>query len=191
MKGRTCFFVAILISIIFSITTQVYSAEISRTTRVPTRSKQSVLPSKQTVPQQLQHDKFPTGTMKPVFPDRPDLAFITVRIMANENLGFGPGQSMPIAATISNNGKIVSPSFSVNFAVRGGPQSQNTPIYTTTVSLGPIQPNMANTANFTVTLNNAVPGEGDIEVIIDPQNTVPEMNEANNTWHKRFFIHGP
>jgi len=191
MKKRAYLLTAILISITFSITTQVYSAELTRKTLVPTNSKQSVAPAKQAAPKQLQHEKFPARPTKIVFPDRPDLAVFIVRIMANENLGFGSGQSMPIAATVMNNGKVVSPSFSINFAVRGGPQGQNTPIYTTTVSMGPIQPNMMNTANYLVTLNNAVPGEGDIEVIIDPQNTVPEANEANNSWHKRFFINSP
>jgi len=193
VNHRKWFFVVVMISIIFAITTQVCSAEDSGTTRAPAGVKQPAPEAKKgSLPQSQHNIKLPlAGEKKPVFPDRPELSIVVVRIMANENLGFWPGQLMPIAATVINSGQITSPPFSVKFVVRAGPESQNPPVYITTVSMNPLSPNKMNTANYTVTLTNAVPGQGDIEVIVDPQNEVPENNEGNNSWHKMFFIQNP
>ena len=193
MNNRTYSFVAIMISLIFGITTQIFSAETTGTIRTPLSvARQPVPATKERAVPKLQHSiKLPAGQTKPILQDRSDLGIVWVRIMANENLGFWNGSLMPIHATVINSSQITSPSFLVKFVVRGGPQSQNTPVYTTTVSMDPISPNMMNTAVYNFTLNNAIPGEGDIEVIVDPQNAVPEINEGNNSYHKNFFIHAP
>lgn len=179
MKKRVYVFVTILISIIFSITTQVYSAETSRTPRVPTSSKQIVSP-------RVKHGiKLPGGATKPVLTDRPDLEVVQIRIMAQYRF---VGAELPFSVTVMNVGQVVSAATSVNLVVRGGPQSQNSPVYTATLPLGPLNPKAMNTVNVNIILENAIPGLGNAKATVDPQNTVLEGNEQNNIRNIGFAI---
>lgn len=179
MKKRVYIFVAILISIMFSITTQVYSAETSKMTRVPTSLKQDV-------PQQSKQGiKLPGGATKPVLTDRPDLEVVQIQIMAQHRF---VGAELPFRVAVMNVGPIRSAATSVNLVVRGGPQSQNPPVYTATLPLGPLNPNAINSVVFYIRLENAITGLGKAQATVDPQNTVAEQNEQNNIWDIEFFI---
>lgn len=170
---------AVLTISLFGLSTQASAAETSRTTPAPKSANQIIKP------QLAPSIKAQPKTLTPLIPDRPDLDVFSIRILSNY---MAVGSTIPIHATIGNGGKLSSGATSVRFVVRGGPQGPNTPTYTHTVPFASLSPNMANTAVFDLRLDGAVSGYGNIQVIVDPQNTVAEMNEQNNTMNKTFYI---
>lgn len=126
-------------------------------------------------------------TIQPALPKLPELTPKSLRLTPPSPLEQGTGT---VTAEILNNGAEIAENFDVEFSVRElGRLRWNPLVCTVNCSKNRLNPNGELVSQ--AQLPNLIPGSYEIRIVVDPQNSVEELDETNNEMVIAFRIITP